>query len=263
MTDDHGWPEIYPREHSNLISKEEQEKYPWIFKCGAKGCHWTTAHQTKEKAQATKEKHTCGQELRQMPRSNGEDLHTGYQGKSIVERIWEHLDEATKVVMESVADKKAGTPFDEDKEKAFNEARGNARGLAIAIFEYAHGTGFFDSSTDVATLAVARYKAKVKGEEPPQTPGLNGFNPHLDAERNRIRTREKAESAQRTSAPADTVSSTSGPEIKNKRGKALSETDIEAIKKGLGANLPHASLANVYKITEDQVKQIADLIASS
>ena len=230
--DDHGWPEIFPREPSNLISRKEQEDYPWVFQCGVKGCYWRTAHPTQQHAQDTKDKHICGQEKRQMP-----------QGPSIVEKFWGLLDDATKNVMESVAKRKAGETVDET---AFNEARGNARGIANCIFIM---SGYYDTPDVVAKHAVARYKASKAGEEMPPTIGVNGYNPQLDAERARSKAKSPAPKATPASPPGE-------GEIRNKQGKLLTEADVTGLTTGLKAGLPVVSLAAVYKLTPDQVEQV-------
>jgi hypothetical protein len=253
---DYGWPEVFPREPSNLISENEQREYPWIFKCGEPKCYWQTAHATEELARETKAKHTCGQENR-MPKPSGN--HSVPPGPSILERIWVHLDGATTEVME-LRDKKKSSPdiWDVSDEKSFNEARGNARGLALAVFELSH-PGYPDAN-EVVKTATARYKAKVAGESMPPTVGVDGHNPHLARERSRAaRTEAKTgtPAAPTSEAPvAQPADNPVGLVITKKGGKVLSETDIDAIKRGLAGNLPAETLATVYKITIADVEKI-------
>ncbi len=162
------------------------------------------------------------------------------QGPSIIEKFWVLLDDATKVVMESVAKRKAGEEVDE---KTFNEARGNARGISNCIFVM---SGYYETSDAVAKHALARYKAVTAGEELPPTVGVNGYNPHIDAERNRTKTKP---------APAKAAPPVEG-EIRNKQGKVLTEADMTGLTTGLKAGLPSSSLAAVYKLTPEQVEQV-------
>lgn len=245
----YGWPEIFPREPNKLVSKAEQEAYPWIFQCGTPKCYWRTAHKTKEHAQQTKEKHTCGQENRKMAKPDSN--HSVPLGASIIEKIWAHLDEATKIVMESVAKKKSDpTEWSDSSERTFNEARGNARGLSVAIFEMS--VPGYATADEVAKHAVARYKAIAAGEELPPTVGINNYNPHLDAARAKV----KASTPAKPAPTSEGTATSNGPAIRNKHGKVLSEADLTAIKHGIGAGLPDASLAGVYKITVEDVVKI-------
>lgn len=200
-----------------------------------------------------------------MPRSNGSDLHTGYAAPSIVERIWGHLDEATKVVMETRAKQKAGATLDQSEEKIFNEARGNARGLAIAIFEYSEGTNFFENTDAVAKLAVARYTATKKGEDLPPTPGIGDCNPHRDLTVAKIREREAAEAELRgTPAPAakKDITVPDDGQFRNKTGKALTEADINGILQGAKVGLPAESLMKVYKMTRETYDKIVATVSA-
>lgn len=167
------------------------------------------------------------------------------QGPSIIEKFWVLLDDATKVVMESVAKRKAGEEVDE---KTFNEARGNARGISNCIFVM---SGYYESADAVAKHALLRYKAIAAGEELPPTIGVNGYNPQIEAERNRVKTKPAPTKA----APQPAADGA----IRNKQGKVLTESDMSGVKHGIAAGLPFASLASVYKLTEDQVKEIAAL----
>lgn len=162
------------------------------------------------------------------------------QGPSIIEKFWVLLDDATKVVMESVAKRKAGEEVDE---KTFNEARGNARGISNCIFVM---SGYYETSDAVAKHALARYRAVVAGEELPPTVGVNGYNPHIDAERNRTKSKPAKPEPK---PPAE-------GEIRNKQGKVLTEGDMTGLINGLKAGLPVTSMAAVYKLTPGQVEQV-------
>ena len=185
----------------------------------------------------------------------GEDTQ-GTHGKSIIEKLWVHLDEATSVVMASLEKKKGGpAAWTDADERIFNESRGHARGLSIAIHELT-SPGYADA-TAVAKHAVARHKAAIAQEEMPATVGIGGYNPHLTEARSKAATA----TAKKATAKAGTTTAAASEDqplflsIKNKGGKYLSENDINSIKMGLGS-IPEESLANVYKITLEDIAKI-------
>lgn len=233
------WPEIYPTEDG------DPNHLPWEFKCSVIDCTWQTYHHSQESANKEKERHrqiTC-------PYDGGI-----YMGDNLHEKMWNLLDKSTREVMEMAAARKTGTePTTPEEDATFNELRGATRAYSEAVRVLA-SPAYEAANLDPAKHAVARYRANQRGEEMPQTPGINGYNPHLDQARSKELTAEAKASA---AARVEKIKSETETPVKQKGGKVLGAEQIEQIKKGLGAKLPASSLASVYKVPVSVVEEIA------
>jgi hypothetical protein len=159
-------------------------------------------------------------------------------------KLWEELDAATAAVMEGAEQSKVDNSI--EFQKTFNEKRGNARGLATAIFHM--GTPFWETSTDVAKHAVKRYRACVAGDPLPDTLGVDGYNPHLAI----ARSKELTEAAKKQ----EKVAATTAPAVSKAKPK-LSEDQLTALMTGIQGGLPHVSLAKLYKVDISYIQELA------
>ena len=190
-----------------------------------------------------------------MPKPTGN--HSVPSGPNIHERLWVHLDEFTEGIMVKIKEKKEtdALQWGEADERALDQAKFNARGLAIAVYELGHPG--YESPDAVVKLAAARYKAKQAGEEMPPTVGIDGHNPHLDKARSKAMTAEAKASASTPAAIATVEESPTGLIITKKGGKVLAPGEIDQLKLGLKNGLDKGTLAQVYKITLDDIEKIA------
>lgn len=241
------WPEIYPRDMEKALLSNDAKDYPFVFKCGNPECQrGPTAHRTHEDAGRVMQHHKETQCPQKISVHHGKGITEELKEKmvGILDNIWSELDAATSAVMSEKPD--TDPAADPEAWKVYNEKRGNARGLAMAIFHLS--TPFYETATDVAKLAVKRHKAKVAGEEMPATPGIGGTNsPELIAAREGAHKKEQAEKPAAKKA---------APKKATPKGE-LDESQKEAIITGIKAKLPHASLAKLYKIDESVVAEIA------
>ena len=240
------WPEVYPRPESKFNNQEECARRPWIFQCGAKNCGWSTAHPTQGHANETRVRHqanTCPLGKSHEPREPLPPLPERID-MTIIEKIWKYLDNATGYVMDNVGTKDS---MNLEELVKFNEARGNARGLSVALYELS--VPGYPDSTAVAKHAVARYRAREAGTELPPTVGIEGYNPHLDV------ARSKQETATVKSAPAKKKSKSVGNQ--------LTDEQKIAVTGGIKADLPLDTLAKVYKVDVAVVEALAAEIKNS
>ena len=235
------WPEIFPRDLDKPLISRDAPDYPWIYKCGHPECQrGPTAHKTREDADKLRVQHVrtqCPQiaiTTEKVLTMAEETLHA---------KVWAELDAATAAVMDGREQAKVDNTI--EFQKAYNEKRGNARGLATAIFHM--GTPFWETSTDVAKHAVARYKARAAGEPLPDTLGVDGYNPHLALARSKEAVPAK-NPAKATAAPTPAVTK---PKAK------LSEDQLRDLMTGIQGGLPHVSLAKLYKVDVSYVQELA------
>ncbi|ADD80850.1 gp064 [Rhodococcus phage ReqiDocB7] len=248
MTPPAEWPDIYPRDMDNsLVIKAELERNPWVFKCGTHGCHWNTAHPTREKAAEVRDKH-----LKSSCPLTGESREK--VSMTIISRLWSHMDAAVKDVVEG----KPGDDATADDHKVWNEKRGAARAFAVALFEMVKPE--VESSDEIAKFAMKRYKAIVAGEEVPMPPGTKGQmgSDNLAVQRDKALRNEQKERAKK--APAKKAEPK--PQASSNGNHGLDETQLVSIRRGIGAKLPFPSLAKVYKVDVSVIEQIAAEVAA-
>lgn len=235
------WPEVYPATRHEVAGG----KLPWKYECSE--CTWLTYHTNEASGHNEARRHRLNTCPYDEGNGHGED---GFI-LTLHDNLWQELDKATAKVMSGKPEgyMKDGmeSTCDPNEARSYDEARGNARGLAIAIFHM--GTPFWEDANKVAVHAVKRYKAQLAGEEMPQTLGLNGFNPHLQDEADKVRNKAPAKKAAPAKAAAPAPASGS---------LGLDDGQVETIKAALASGLPVKSIAGVYKVTEAQIIALRD-----
>ncbi|ANA87309.1 hypothetical protein SEA_GIBBLES_72 [Gordonia phage Gibbles] len=194
---------------------------------------------------------------------------------TLVQQIWLKLDEVMseamnwngggKILNREKAIEKLGPWYSsEDELNWLNDKveyvgkTSVGRGLAEALVIIC--TPAFENSDQVVRLAVKRYKAKVAGEELPDTPGFMGPGQTGDSLRLAGQgTEANVQSGVAPSVSTETPSPTPAPTQpgpKKKKSK-LNETAIASIKKGLANGFDAETFAEMYNVSIDEIKALA------
>lgn len=238
------WPEIFPDDTPG------REKF--CYECSVPGCTWKTWHRTMPGAYKERKRH----EEVSCPYTEGIGMA---QGPTLHEKLWEELDSACAVVMDGKPEgyaKDAGVSAatcDPYEARKYDEARGNARGLAIAICHM--GTPFWTDATEVSKHAVKRFNAKKAGEEMPPTLGVGGYNPHLQDDRKKVKAKE-------TEALIKEATTKRSP-AKKAAGKPITDEVKATIAAAISGGIPAASVAKLYNISTEEVEQIVAAAAAA
>ena len=136
-------------------------------------------------------------------------------------QMWNLLDAKCDIIM--TADPLDNSIKRADRERAQNEARGLAEGLAIIMYP------FMESPNAVVKAAVARFNARVAGTQH-ETPGLGEhmFDPHFNHD---------GTPRVQVSRPAPARTAIKAPVKSTKPAKQLSDKEKETIKQMLASKM--------------------------
>lgn len=201
---------------SGIAHAPERGRYR--FACPERNCYRALDFKTLEEAERDRDNHGC-------PNIGGPTKVSWSVGKTLVEQMWDKLDETMEQVMvEQLA-----------------EAKVRARAIAECIVIFMEI--YFPTTDDVAKEAVRRYNAKKNGDSEYETAGLNS---------------RRYEAAQREAVKHGQSAPTRTPDGKPVIDVArVPEQDRTAIKQALDLGMFSVpELSKIYKLKDEVIEAI-------